>query len=179
MANGMTFAQRVSMPGHLSKSPSSLRARRETTGRISHWCGILPTQASAPRSPHAQHSGPARARTVKPHSVSCAKGVPEKGSANVSAVGSAVILNFDYLSEVYAVRDLALGEVFLSGSKEPPAGGFEILMHTSDGFVEYFASIKEKATSGWLLKVIAMSAPRFLQMPTTQLGRRYGRREIG
>lgn len=178
-APGMTLAQCVSMPGHFSKSPSSLRASRETTGRISHWWGIVPTQASFSRFPHAQHTGPARARTVRAHSASCANGVPEKGTANVSTVGSAVILDFDYLSEVYVVREVALGEVFLSGSKEPPVGGFEILLHTSDGFVEYFASIQEKATNGWLLEINAVSTPRFLQMPTTPLGRRYGKREIG
>lgn len=169
---GMAFAQCLSMLRHLSNSPLSRHGR---SGKISHWWGIVRNQSASPS--HFSRVVPAAASVEATESDD--DGITENDPEQSTAIGSAVILDFDYLSEVYEVHEVGLGEVCLSGPKAPPTGSFEVLIHSADGFVEYLASAQETPDARWLLRLEAMPTPRFLQRPTATVGKHYVKRKIG
>lgn len=167
---GMAFAQCVSMLRHLSNSPLSRHGRG---GKISHWWGIVRNQSADP----SHFSRVVPAATSVEATASEGDEIQENDPEQTTATGSAVILDFDYLSEVYEVYELGLGEVCLSGPKAPPTGSFEVLIHNADGFVEYLASAQQTADTRWLLRLEAMPTPRFLQRPTATVGKHYVKRK--
>jgi hypothetical protein len=103
--------------------------------------------------------------------VPSANGAQVNKPAPIAAIGSAVILGFDYLTDVYAVHEIGPGDVCLSGAKEPPAQKFDILLHTADGFAEYTASVQQQTGANrWSLALEGLAKPKFLQQPARRLG---------
>lgn len=150
------------------KSPWSRRARRGRSGKISHWWGILRSQSA--RRP-VLGAAPTAEPASDPGKLFSANGARESNPAPIKTIGSAVVLDFDYLKDVFVVHEIGPGKVCLSGGREPPAGTFEILVHVAEGFVEYTASVQQQTAENlWLLAVEALSKPRFLQRPARKLG---------
>lgn len=89
------------------------------------------------------------------------------------AIGTAVILDFDYLGVIYQVRNFSHSEAWLHGTKRPPSGDFGILLHISNSFVECRAlSIQNTDCDfpNWIIKFARPQIPSFLQQPDRDFG---------
>lgn len=97
---------------------------------------------------------------------------PNLGS-QLNAVGTAVILDFDFLGVIFEVRSFSMSEVFLFGGEHPPEGEFTILLHLSDRFVECRGSTawdSVPSSSDWKIKISRLRTPSFLLQPPGSVG---------
>ena len=88
-------------------------------------------------------------------------------------MGTAVILDFDYLGIIYQVRNISHSEAWLHGPKKPPSGEFGILLHLANHFVECRAvSIQNTDCEfpSWIIKFSHQQIPSFLQQPERDFG---------
>ena len=94
-------------------------------------------------------------------------------------MGTAVILDFDYLGIVYEVQEFAGTSATLRGSKVPPVTGFAILLHIGDEFIECQGSVLSSTENGvncWSLAFDGANKPSFLKTESHTLQQRHSLR---
>jgi hypothetical protein len=97
----------------------------------------------------------------------------QNGEPSSTAIGTAVILDFDYLGVIYQVRNFSHAEAWLHGTKKPPNGDFGILLHLDNRFVECRALLIQDTDSdfpNWIIKFARPQVPSFLQQPERDFG---------